>query len=187
MKMNIGTVRKKILILSGSGRKNGNTQSLAEAFARKCRKEGHRVTILELSEFQIKHCLSCDYCKKYSGICIQNDDMWQIAKIIRECEVLIFATPVYYGGMSSRLKAVIDRFYGINIRDCGVKESALLSVAGRTAESAADQVIQYYHYLTDFFGWKDCGMINAIGFEEKGSLKGNVLKDMVAQSDISFL
>ena len=178
--------KKNILILSGSGRKNGNTQSLVEAFAGKCKKEGHQVTILELCEYQIRHCLSCNYCAKNPGICVQNDDMWQIVKKIRECDVLAFATPVYYGGISSRLKAVIEQFYGMKIRECEIKESLLLTVTGRAEQTAADQVVGYYSYLTDFMGWKDCGKICAIGYEEKGILNGKIARELIENADIDL-
>lgn len=62
---------KKILILSGSSRKNGNTQILAEAFADESRKAGNEVKIIELCDQQINNCLACNYCAENGGICWQ--------------------------------------------------------------------------------------------------------------------
>jgi len=161
---------KKILILSGSSRKNGNTQLMAEAFAKECSDSGNEVNIIELCTKQINDCLACDYCTKNSRICIQNDDMSTIFELIKSFDTLVFATPVYYGGIPARLKAVIDRFYALGSKNMAIRNCYLLAVAGRNDKTAADSIINYYEYLVNFMGWNNCGEVCAIGYEELASI-----------------
>ncbi len=164
---------KKVLILSGSSRKNGNTQLMAEAFAMECRETGNDVELIQLYEKSVNPCLACDYCSDNGGTCIQNDDMYAIAEFLKTFDTLVFATPVYYGGIPAKLKAVIDRFYALGSKNMAVKNCYLLAVAGRENASAADTVIHYYEYLTDFMGWNNCGEVCAIGYEELASISGS--------------
>lgn len=161
---------KKILILSGSSRKNGNTQLMAEAFAKECSESGNEAKVIELCKKQINDCLACDYCSKNRGICIQNDDMPMILEALKYFDTLVFATPVYYGGMPARLKAVIDRFYALGSKNMAIRDCYLLAVAGRNNNAAADPIINYYKYLADFMGWNNCGEVCAIGYEELASI-----------------
>lgn len=166
-------MKNKILIISGSSRKNGNTQLMAQAFADECLKTGNEVKIIELCNQHINDCLACDYCTKNSGRCAQTDDMTILSKYLKSFDSLVFATPVYYGGISARLKAVIDRFYALGAKNMAIKNCVLLTVAGRTHEAAADPVISYYRYLADFMGWNNCGEVSALGYEEAASISGS--------------
>lgn len=161
---------KKILILSGSSRKNGNTQLMAETFAEECHKAGKEVKIIELCDLQVNDCLACNYCMKNTGTCIQNDDMPAIVELLVSFDLLVFATPVYYGGIPARLKAVIDRFYALGSKNMAIRNCILLVVAGRNTESATDSIISYYRYLIDFMGWNNYGEVSIVGYEELASI-----------------
>ena len=63
---------------------------------------------------EIKGCLACEYCHgKGRGECIQKDDMQEIYAQLRDTNMLVLASPIYYHGISGQLKCVIDRFYSI--------------------------------------------------------------------------
>lgn len=164
---------KKILILSGSSRKNGNTQLMAETFAKECSEKGNEVKIIELCTNKINDCLACDYCTKNSGNCIQKDDMSTILDKLKSYDTLVFATPVYYGGIPARLKAVIDRFYALGSKNMAIRNCFLLAVAGRNDNTATDSIVNYYEYLVNFMGWNNCGEVCAVGYEELCSIENS--------------
>lgn len=164
---------KKILILSGSSRRNGNTGLMAEAFAKEAITSGNEAVIIELCGKQIYGCLACDNCTVNNGKCIQNDDMSEIAEQLKACDTLVFAAPVYYGGFPAKLKAVIDRFYALGAKNMTVRDCFLLAAAGRRDKTAADSTIHYYEYLADYMGWNNCGEVCAIGYEDKASIKNS--------------
>ena len=104
-----------ILILSGSPRKDGNTELLAEAFA-KGAAEHHHVEIVSVHDYKVNPCLGCNACFKTDGICAQKDDMALIYEKMSQTDMLVIASPVYFYSISAQLKAVIDRFHN-PIRD----------------------------------------------------------------------
>lgn len=75
---------------------------------------GHTVCVVDVCRKNIRGCLACEYCHgKGEGTCIQKDDMREIYDLLREANMLVLASPIYYHGISGQLKCVIDRFYSI--------------------------------------------------------------------------
>ena len=102
----------KILILNGSPRPMGNTKQMVTAFAEGAELVGNQVTIIDVCKKNIKGCIACEYCHtKGHGVCIQKDDMEEIYEMLKETEMLVIASPIYYHGISGQLKCTIDRFY----------------------------------------------------------------------------
>ena len=99
---------KKVLIISASPRKNGNSDLLAQQFAKGATEAKQEVTMVRLAEKKINYCLGCYACTKL-GKCCQNDDMNALAKQCEEADVLVFATPVYFYSMTGQLKVFFDR------------------------------------------------------------------------------
>ena len=99
---------KKVLIVSSSPRKNGNSETLADAFANGAREAGHSVETVRLREKQIGFCKGCLACLKL-GHCVIQDDAVEIAAKMHGADVLVFATPVYYYSVCGQLKTMLDR------------------------------------------------------------------------------
>lgn len=99
---------KKILILSGSPRKSGNSDILCNEFMRGAVESGHDVEKIRVQEKKIGYCMGCYACKD-SGICAIKDDMSDIMQKMIDCDVLVLASPVYFYSIDAQLKAVIDR------------------------------------------------------------------------------
>jgi multimeric flavodoxin WrbA len=104
---------KKVLILSASPRKKGNSQILCDKFAGGAKSAGHQVKMIRLSDKKINFCKACDACMKNEGLCIQRDDMGDILKAYQQADILVLATPVYFYGISAQMKTFIDRTYPI--------------------------------------------------------------------------
>ena len=100
---------KRILILAGSPRKNGNSAALCRDFARGAEDSGHQVETIFLRDKKIGFCLACYHCKKSGGICIIKDDMADILDKMNAADVLVMASPVYFYSVYAQMKALIDR------------------------------------------------------------------------------
>ena len=102
----------QILVLNGSPRPNGNTKQMIEAFRRGAEGADHQVDVVDVCKKNIKGCLACEYCHtKGRGECIQKDDMQEVYALLKEADMLVLASPIYYHGISGQLKCAIDRFY----------------------------------------------------------------------------
>ena len=155
---------KKILILNGAGKKNGNTAALIEAFKTGAEESGNEVKEFYLHSMNIKGCLDCQGCaRKPQGDpapCVQKDDMQQIYDAYLDCDVVVFATPVYWFTISGQLKMAVDRLYAIQRShgfDAPKKETVFLMTSGAPAEMNP-QPIEWYQTFEKGMGWKSYGM-----------------------------
>lgn len=105
----------KIIILQGSPNKNGSTSILAESFTQGAVKSGHSVERIDITDKKIRACTGCVACG-YDGPCVQKDDAEQMKAAVLAADMIVFATPLYYFGMSAQLKTVVDRFCAFNSR-----------------------------------------------------------------------
>ena len=159
-----------ILIISGSPRKGGNTELLAEAFA-KGAAEHHHVEIVSVHDYKVNPCLGCNACFKTNGICAQKDDMAIIYEMMNQADMLVIASPVYFYGFSAQLKAVIDRFHN-PIRDSfHIKKMALLLVGAATLPELFDAILTEYNLCLKFFNIEDAGKVLVRGVKDKGDIK----------------
>lgn len=100
---------KQILIVQGGGRPNGNTAQLVQSFAEGARDAGHQVEILSLLKQEVKGCLGCNACR-YGKPCVQKDSFSGMIPQIKAADLIVFASPLYFWTISSKLKAFIERF-----------------------------------------------------------------------------
>ena len=158
-----------ILILAGSPRKDGNTELLAEAFA-KGAVEHHHVEIISVRDYKVNPCLGCNACFKTDGICAQNDDMAIIYEKMSRADMLVIASPVYFYGISAQLKAVIDRFHN-PIRDSfHIKKMALLLVGAASLPELFNAILTEYNLCLKFFEIEDAGKVLVRGVKDKGDI-----------------
>ena len=108
-------MNKKVLIISSSPRKGGNSETLAAAFAKGVREAGNQVETVYLREKQVGFCKGCFACLKL-GHCVIQDDAVKIAAKMHDADVLVFATPVYYYCVNGQLKTMLDRANPCSIR-----------------------------------------------------------------------
>jgi len=131
----------QVLGISGSPRRNGNTELLIREFMRGAEAGGHKTELIILSELKISPCTSCGSCQK-TGKCIIIDDMQAMHKKLLEADCIVFASPIYFGGVSAQLKSFIDRCQTLWSRkyilkqalispDRGKRSGYFISTAGR--------------------------------------------------------
>ena len=105
---------KKIIVLNGSPRKNGNTSALTAEFKRGAEEAGHEVTEFFLGQMKINGCLGCwSGGKDPEHPCSQRDDMDQIYPLYQEADVVALASPLYYWSISGFLKNAFDRLFAV--------------------------------------------------------------------------
>ena len=100
---------KKVLILSGSPRKGGNSDTLCDQFMKGAQEAGNEVEKIWVQGRKVAPCLACYYCKDNKGECTIKDDMKEILEKMLAADVLVLSSPVYFYSISAQLKAVIDR------------------------------------------------------------------------------
>ena len=165
--------------LSGSPRKGGNTELLAEAFA-KGASAHHHVEIVSVRDVKVNPCLGCNACFVSEGnSCAQKDDMALIYEKMNHADMLVIASPVYFYGISAQLKTVIDRFHN-PIRDSfHIKKMALLLVGAATLP-------ELYNLGLKFFNMEDAGKVLVRGVKDKGDIKGTSFLEDAYQLGISI-
>lgn len=99
---------KKVLIISASPRKGGNSDTLCDKFMQGAESVGHKVEKIILREKKINYCTGCGYCNT-SGECSQKDDMADILDKMVNSDVIVFSTPIYFYAIAGQMKTFIDR------------------------------------------------------------------------------
>ena len=153
----------KILVLEGSPNKKGSTHLLADCFRQGAQEAGHTVQRLDVAHAKIHPCTGCIHCG-YQGPCVQKDDMETIRAAILDADMLVFATPLYYYGMSAQLKTLVDRFCAFNssLQSKRMK-SALLTVAWNSEDWTFDALVSHYKTLVRYLHFQDMGMVLGYG------------------------
>ena len=154
-------MNKKILILSGSPRKGGNSDYLCDEFMRGALEAGHEAEKIRVASKKIAPCLGCYCCSDHEGFCILKDDMGEVLQKMIDADVLVLASPVYFYSIDAQLKAVIDRSVA-RWREVRDKEFYYIVTMADEAVRSADTT------LACFRGYADC----VAGATEKGVIVG---------------
>lgn len=161
-------MHKKICILNGSPRINGNTKELINQFTKGAKAVGHEVICFDLQKMNIHGCLGCcNGGKDENYPCVQKDDMSKIYPIYKTADVIVLASPMYYWGITGQLKTTFDRLFAIaelnpNYKNPQKECIFLMASEGNTADNFAP-VKAFYEGLTSHLGWKNLGIVYAGG------------------------
>lgn len=162
---------KKVLILSGSPRKGGNSDLLCDEFMRGAMEAGHEVEKIRVQEKKVACCVACYACRN-TGVCAIKDDMAEIMQKMIDCDVMVLASPVYFYSIDAQLKAVIDRSV-CRWTEVKNKEMYYIMTAADVEKTSMDTT------LACFRGYADCvegalekGIIFGTGVYAAGEVKG---------------
>lgn len=174
---------RKILVVVGSGVRNGNTDQLAQAFIKGASEQGHQVSYMFLGDGVIQGCTGCGACQLGTG-CVLQDHMQNSYSLFEEADTIILASPLYFWTISATLKAWIERLYAISKNDrYPAKDCVLLMSAGDDRFWTFEQAVSYYRFVTKALGWNDLGMYLAggcIGEAGKREIKEEHLQHVYA-------
>lgn len=168
-------MNKKIVVLNGSPRRNGNSSALVAEFTKGAQEAGNTVTEFFLDRMNIHGCKGC-----FGGHssrecpCVQKDDMNQIYPAVKECDVIVLASPLYYWNMSGQIRTAIDRLFALEegdgnlLRGHGRSCALLMAAEGHDF----DDVALYYDHLARHLQWNNLGKVLAGGNDKAGDIKG---------------
>lgn len=165
-----GEKKMKILVLTGSPRKGGNSSTLADNFIKGAKEAGHHIERFDAAFKNVHPCIACNKCGM-NGPCVFKDDFEFVRQHIVDADVVVFATPMYYFGFSAQLKAVIDRFYALNGQIHRPKKAVLLMTYADTSSHEAQPITLHYQTLINYLGWEDAGQVIAPGVWPVGAVE----------------
>lgn len=110
---------KKVVIISSSPRRNGNSAMLCHQFEKGAIEAGNEVEFIHLYDYKIEPCLACDYCHSHQNECIIKDDADKVIQKMIEADIWVLSSPVYFYSVTAQMKLLIDRFFAreFEIRD----------------------------------------------------------------------
>lgn len=161
---------KKVLIISTSPRKGGNSDMLAMELMRGAAEAGNQVEYVSLIGKNIQFCRGCLTCQKTLR-CVIHDDADVIREQMLHAEVIVWATPIYYYSISGQMKTMIDRGNALYESDYQFRDVYLLATAADDAPTAVEGAVKALQ------GWIDCfdkatlkGVVFGGGVNQKGDI-----------------
>jgi multimeric flavodoxin WrbA len=160
----------KVLGISGSMRKDGNTTDLVNIILDRCHVDGIKTEFISLSGKKIHPCLGCEKCKEKKWCVIENDDWDDVIKKVLDCDVLIIGSPTYYYDVCGHLKNFIDRTYSLyHDRKLAGRKGIAVAVCANKGASRTIQTLEGFLSTHEF---SSLGSVKGKGYQ-----KGDVLSD----------
>ncbi len=160
---------KRVLILSSSPRKKGNSNTLCNQFIEGAVEAHHQVEKVELAEKKINYCTACNACRS-NGRCAQKDDMAQILDSMIAADVIVLATPVYFYTMCAQMKTVIDRTVA-RYTEITNKDFYFIVTAADSHKAALERTIEGFRGFTSCLpGAKEKGIVYGAGAWAAGDI-----------------
>ena len=166
-------MNKKIIVLNGSPRINGNTRTIINHFVKGAEESGNEVTVFDLGKMNINGCIGCWHGgKDHNSPCVQKDDMVQIYPKYKEADIVVLASPLYYWTISGQLKIAFDRLFAV--AECdehyrNPKKDAILLMAAEG--NGFDESKYWYERLMNHMRWNNLGEILIGGVTEPGDVE----------------
>jgi multimeric flavodoxin WrbA len=166
------SMSKKVLVLSASPRKGGNSDLLWDQFFLGAKEAGNHVEKIFLSNKKINYCTGCYACKG-RGDCVQQDDMAEVLEKMIATDVILMATPVYFYTMNAQMKTLIDRTCS-RYTEISNKEMYFIVTAADTSKQAMERTVEGFRGFTSCLsGAKEKGIIYGTGAWNVGDIKGH--------------
>ncbi|WP_407309785.1 flavodoxin family protein [Desulfosporosinus sp. SB140] len=163
---------KKVLVLSASPRKGGNSDLLCDQFMLGANEAGNQTEKIFLRDKKIGYCTGCESCYS-SHNCVQKDDMAEILEKMINAEVIVMATPVYFYTMNAQMKTLIDRTVP-KYQEITGKEFYFIVAAADSSEQAMERTLDGFRGFTFCLNdAKEKGVVYGVGAWHKGDIKGS--------------
>lgn len=169
--------KKRILVLTGSAREQGNSDLLAEAFVRGAREAGHMVTVFSCGRNAMSACRNCGGCWSTGKPCVMEDSFDSLWPLLEQAEMLVFCSPLYWYNISGHLKCALDRMYPYSHRerprDLPVREAMLLMCGESLFPRSFAGPAEAYRQMLGYKHWTDRGRLFVTGVHEQGAMVGH--------------
>ncbi|MDE6901230.1 MAG: flavodoxin family protein [Lachnospiraceae bacterium] len=163
---------KKIVVITGSPRKNGNSFAMTDAFIKAAEGKGHTVTRFDAAFKKVAGCRACETCYSTGKACTFDDDFNTIAPAILEADVIVFTMPVYWYSIPAQIKGVIDRIFSLVVggKDISGKECLLITCCEEDDMSVMDGVRIPIERICALNKWKMAGEVLIPGVLNTGDI-----------------
>jgi len=162
---------KKVLILSASPRKGGNSDTLCNQFMEGAQQAGHQVEKIFLKEKKINYCTGCGACYNRGNECSQKDDMLEVLNKMIDADVIVMATPIYFYTMNGQMKTLIDRTCS-RYTEINDKEFYFIVAAADDSKISMTRTIEEFRgFLYCLEGANEKGIIYGTGAWQVGDIK----------------
>ena len=165
-------MNKKIVVITGSPRKNGNSLAMTEAFIQAAEARGHIITRFDAAMKNVGGCRACETCFKTGKACSFDDDFNNIAPAILEADAVVFTMPVYWYSIPAQIKSVIDKLFSFVVggKDIAGKECALIACCEEEDMSVLDGVRIPLERSAALMKWKMVGEVMVPGVYNVGDI-----------------
>lgn len=165
-------MKKNIVVITGSPRKNGNSFAMTDSFIRAAQKKGHTVTRFDAAMMKIGGCHACETCFRTGKACSFDDDFNWIAPAILAADVIVFTMPVYWYSIPAQIKGVIDRIYSLVVggKDISGKQCILIACCEEEDLSVLDGVRIPIERTAALNKWKMAGEVLVPGVLKPGDI-----------------
>ncbi|MDL2271672.1 flavodoxin family protein [Desulfovibrio sp. OttesenSCG-928-I05] len=167
-------MKKNVLVITGSPRKGGNSDLLANAFAKGAKEAGHDVTIFDAASDPVQPCQACDACWSAGAACVADDGFARLAPLMECADAIVFCGPVYWYSFSSQIKLVIDKLYAFAQTPEKLEANMyLMMVAGDPSPEIFSIVTQEFDSSVKFFGREAAGHLLIPGVYAKDDIRNS--------------
>lgn len=171
----------RVVSVLGSPRARGNSAILAEHFCKTARELGADVRTYVLNDLNFRGCQACMACKTELDKCVLEDDLTEVLESVANTDVLLMASPVYYGEVSSQLKGFIDRTFSYLVPDFPSnprpsrltpgKKLVFIQAQGQPDASQFADIFPRYSNFFRWHGFTDAYLIRACGVMDQGDVE----------------
>ena len=166
---------KHIVIVTGSPRQGGNSTLLAQAFAKGAEKKGHQVAIFDSVKNKVEGCNACKACWSKGKPCVNDDGFNEFATLLEPADVVVFASPVYWGTYPAQMKALVDKFFAYGITRTkvdirGGKKFYLLACGDGKKETAFRAISSLAADFAAYLQWDVAGVLTVPELVEAGEI-----------------
>lgn len=164
---------KKIVVITGSPRKNGNSFAMTDAFIKAAEEKGHTITRFDAALKKVGGCHACETCFSTGKACTFDDDFNTIAPAILEADAIVFTMPVYWYSIPAQIKGIIDRIFSLVVggKDIAGKECALITCCEEEDMSVMDGVRIPIERMCALNKWKVVGEVLVPGVLNTGDIE----------------
>lgn len=176
---------KKVLVLSGSPRKGGNSDLLCDRLMEGAQSAGHQTEKIYVKDKNIHYCTGCGFCYD-KRVCSQKDDMTEVLAKMIDADVIVMATPVYFYSLNGQIKTLIDRCCA-RYTQINNKEFCFIMTAADGNKGSLERTLETFRGFTDCLdGATEKGVIYGTGVWQKGEVKDKALMDEAYQMGASL-
>ncbi|MGC8491371.1 MAG: flavodoxin family protein [Syntrophobacteraceae bacterium] len=173
----------KVVSLLGSPRKNANSSLVAERFCATAQNLGAEVRSFTLNDLDFRGCQGCYVCKTKLDRCVLKDDLAEVLEAVRETDILVLASPVYFWDVSAQMKAFLDRCFSFLVPDFMTnpnrsrlapgKKLVFILTQNNPDPNSFTNIFEKFDYFFRGFGFTDTRQIRAFGTREPGEVEAN--------------